>query len=658
MKPFRPCQFLLIVAALAAAACSTKSPSEPGSSVPISPKVPPPVTTFNLTVTANPSHLTLGSTSGSKITVQAANAQDGSPPPNLTPVTLTTTLGEFNSVGSGLQSVNLQLVGGRAQAVLFPGTSAGTATVGATSPCGTSATATGCPGASVFTPGAASVVIVSPGTFFVNSLSPNTGDPAGGLVVTISGGGFVAPVGVTFGGSSAPVKSVSPNAIQVITPPAPSPVPVGSTLQVSVTVTNNIGGTLTGSATLTNAFTYVPGGGGIQQPQVFSVNPASGTDDGGTQVTITGQGFVAPVQVFFGSGGSPSNFNGIEATVQSVTATKIIVITPPARGFGQDNTNQLVSILVKNTGSGFATIDSAAFKYGSKVIITSLQPTTTVFNQQIKVTVFGQGFADPVAVELAGIAAQVLSTSGTEIQVLSSIPAVSSCSNITGPVHVANINNGDTADGPTFTYLVLKPAPLSVNPSSAVVPTGGLPGVVNGANFIPGEDQVQFGTSAAQVTGGTTTSLNVIIPFFTGTFLTGSCGPGNTGTQQLPTSVAVTVTDFVTTCSSTLTGGFTYIPPGFPNNCVTPPATAPKASFTVSTSKANDIAIFTDTSSGNPTSWAWNFGDAAHPATNTSTVQNPTHDYMAAGTFLVTLTVSNSAGSSTTSQFVTVPGTM
>ena len=256
MKPFRPCQFLLIVAALAAAACSTKSPTEPGgSSVPISPKVPPPVATFNLTVTANPSHLTLGSTTGSKITVQAANAQDGTPPPNLTPVTLTTTLGEFNSVGSGLQSVNLQLVGGRAQAVLFPGTSAGTATVGATSPCGTSATATGCPGASVFNPGAASVVIVSPGTFFVNSLSPNTGDPAGGLVVTISGGGFVAPVAVTFGGSSAPVKSVSPNAIQVITPPSATPVPVGTTLQVSVTVTNNIGGTLSGTATLTNAFT-------------------------------------------------------------------------------------------------------------------------------------------------------------------------------------------------------------------------------------------------------------------------------------------------------------------------------------------------------------------------------------------------------------------
>jgi len=658
MKPSRPCHLLLIAVALAAAACSTKSPTEPGSSVPISPKVPPPVATFNLSVSANPSHLTIGSSTGSKITVQAANAQDGTPPPNLTPVTLTTTVGEFNSVGSSLQTLNLQLVGGRAQAVLFPGTSAGTATVGATSVCGTSqGTSPPCPAPPViFTPGAASVSIGSPGTFFVNSVSPNTGDPAGGLVVTISGGGFVAPVAVSFGSSSAPVKSVSPNAIQVITPPSASPVPVGSTLQVNVTVNNNIGGTLSGTATLTNAFTYVPGGGGIQQPQIFSVNPASGTNDGGTLVTIVGQGFVAPVQVFFGSGGTAASFNGIEATIQSVTATQIIVVSPPARGFGQDNTNQLVSILVKNTGSGFATIDPAAFKYGSKVIVTSVGPNTIVFNQPTKVTIFGQGFADPVAVTLAGIGAQVLSTSGTEIQVLSGVPAVSTCSNVTGPVVVTNINNGDSGSGPNFVYLVQKPAALGVNPSSFTVPIGGTPGVVLGESFIPGEDQVSFGSSSAQVTGGTATTLNVIIPFFTGTFLSGTCGSGNTGTQQLPTSVPVMVTDFVTTCTSTLTGGFTYIPPGYPNNCVTPPPPPPSASFVSSVPHGSFTASFTDTSTGGPTSWSWNFGDTASGANNTSTMQNPTHTYTAAGTYTVVLRVSNSSGSSLATGTVTVPG--
>src|SRR5258708_6342975 len=196
-------------------------------------------------------------------------------------------------------------------------------------------------------------------------------------MVAISGGGSAARVSVTFGSSSAPVKSVSPNAIVVIVPPSSTPVAVGSTLQVSITVNNNLGGTTPASATLTNAFTYIPGGGGGQQPQVFSVSPASGTNDGGTQIVIVGQGFVPPVQVFFGSGSSATAFNGIEATVQSATATQLVVVSPPARGFGQDNTNQLVSLLIKNANTGFSTIDAAAFKYGSKVLVTSVAPTPT-----------------------------------------------------------------------------------------------------------------------------------------------------------------------------------------------------------------------------------------------------------------------------------------
>jgi hypothetical protein len=647
MKSFRHYRRYLAAAALAvAAACSTKSPTEPGSP-PITPKVPPPVSTFSITVTANPTHLTIGTSSGSKIAVSAVNVQDGTPPPDLTPIILTTTLGEFNAVGSGLQSITLQLVHGKAQAVLFPGTSAGTGTVSATGPAPPNGVSP------VYSPGAATIVISSAGTFFVNSLSPNTGDPAGGTLVTISGGGFLAPVAVTFGGSSAPIKSVSTNAIQVIAPPSATPVPVGQVLQVSVIVTNDVGSSQTGTATLTNAFTYVPGGGGVQQPQIFSVSPASGTNDGGTRVTITGEFFVPPVQVFFGTGQSPTAFNGLEATVQSVTGNQIIAISPPARGFGQDNTNVLVSIMVKNVTSGFATIDSAAFKYGSKVLVTSVGPNITQFNQPVKVTVFGQGFADPVSVGLAGVAAQVLSTSGTEIQVLSGIPIVSSCANITGPVTVTNINNGDSNSGASFTYIVPKPSANGVNPSGAFVPAGGLPAVVTGGPFIPGEDTVQIGNSAASVTGGTSGSLNIIIPPFNGTFPTAPCGANNTGTMTIPTSVAVVVTDTQTTCSSTLAGGFTYFPTVSGDGpCITPPPAPPTASFVDSVPTGSFKVTFTDTSTGNPTSWSWNFGDGA-----TSTVQNPVHTYAVAGMYNVVLVVTGAGGTSAPfTKSVTVPG--
>jgi hypothetical protein len=49
---------------------------------------------------------------------------------------------------------------------------------------------------------------------------------------------------------------------------------------------------------------------------------------------------------------------------------------------------------------------------------------------------------------------------------------------------------------------------------------------------------------------------------------------------------------------------------------------------------------FTDTSTGSPTSWLWNFGDAT-----TSTLQNPTKTYSTPGSYTVTLTATNAGGS-------------
>lgn len=51
---------------------------------------------------------------------------------------------------------------------------------------------------------------------------------------------------------------------------------------------------------------------------------------------------------------------------------------------------------------------------------------------------------------------------------------------------------------------------------------------------------------------------------------------------------------------------------------------------------------FTDNSTNSPTAWAWDFGDG-----NTSTEQNPTHVYAAAGDYTVALTVTNTFGNST-----------
>jgi PKD repeat protein len=58
-----------------------------------------------------------------------------------------------------------------------------------------------------------------------------------------------------------------------------------------------------------------------------------------------------------------------------------------------------------------------------------------------------------------------------------------------------------------------------------------------------------------------------------------------------------------------------------------------------------NTVLFTDLSSGNPTSWLWSFGDGT-----SGTVQNPSHTYAAPGVYPVTLTIS---GDSCTSSYTT-----
>lgn len=57
---------------------------------------------------------------------------------------------------------------------------------------------------------------------------------------------------------------------------------------------------------------------------------------------------------------------------------------------------------------------------------------------------------------------------------------------------------------------------------------------------------------------------------------------------------------------------------------------------------------FTDQSTGNPTAWQWDFGDGAK-----SNEQSPQHEF-AAGTYTVTLTVTNAGGNSTAQRQITV----
>ena len=78
-----------------------------------------------------------------------------------------------------------------------------------------------------------------------------------------------------------------------------------------------------------------------------------------------------------------------------------------------------------------------------------------------------------------------------------------------------------------------------------------------------------------------------------------------------------------------------------------PPPSPPTAGFPAAptTGTAPLSVSFLDQSTGSPTAWQWSFGDGSG-----SSSQNPTHIFSAAGAYDVSLSVSNSLGSSTVSR--------
>lgn len=580
MQPLRKVSQLLFAFALVAAAgCQSDSPTEPsGGGGPITAQPPAPVVTYSVTVSANPAQLAAGDGSPANIVVQVRRNDNGQPPADLTPITLSTTLGEFGQIGSGLQTVELQLVNGQARAVLFPGTAAGTATVRAQLDANNA--------------GATNIQIGQQDTFFVGFVEPGVGHPRGGEEVTIVGGGFDGPVRVTFNGAVAQVRSVSPNRIRVVTPTGTAAgagnLQPGQSQPVTVSVTINVNEANTATDSLSNGFTYSLGGTDNQQPVFFSITPSSGSNDGGTPVTINGDGFSAPVQVFFGRG-TATAFSGVEATVTSVTPTRIVAVTPPARGFGQNNVNQNVDVLIINQGNGAATVATQRFTYGTDVLITAAGPSAGPYTGGTRVTITGQGFDEPVAVSIGGVGQRVLSVSGTQIIAETVGVPVTQCpadgiSRVTG-LRVVNTETGDFDDFEGFTFQYIVPLPLVFG----VSPNSGSPGTttatISGQNFASNV-QVLFGDpnngAAASVLSTSSTSIGIRVPAIPPGFQfnTEPCdGNGDGiagGTRSIPTPISITVRNLNgTNCLGTLSNAFTLNPPS--TTCTGDSSTPPPA---------------------------------------------------------------------------------
>lgn len=126
-------------------------------------------------------------------------------------------------------------------------------------------------------------------------------------------------------------------------------------------------------------------------------------------------------------------------------------------------------------------------------------------------------------------------------------------------------------------------------------------------------------------------------------------GDGTTNSTQNPVYTYDTIGTYYVWLTATNSAGSNTTPEA-KTITVTKYVERPVASFTSAVSDTNPLLVsFTDTSTNNPTTWAWSFGDGSH-----SSVQNPTHRYTIAGTYTVSLTASNSGGGNDSVGYVTV----
>lgn len=345
----------------------------------------------------------------------------------------------------------------------------------------------------------------------VLGITPNSGPEAGGTTVTINGTDLTAVDTVSFGGVAGTDLTVnSPTEITVKTPAGTGVVDVG------------VSGT-DGTATLSNAYTYTPAGGGNggdQPGTVVSYTPTSGPEGGGTAVDIIGSGFTGADGVNFG------NTPGTDFTV--VSDTEITVTSPAGTG----------SVAVTVVGAPNGDIEAATpFTYvpenGNAIAVTGVSPTSGPEAGGTTVTITGKGLSTVDEVRFDG-------KPGTGMTVVSDgqLRVVTPAG--VGQVPIALVDttaggNGTVTAPRSFSYIPASttnnpPTVTSIDPTSGPI-AGGTEVTIIGTNFMDG-DTVKFGDSpAGSVTVVSDTEIHATTPGGTGVVdVSVTNGAGQTGT--------------------------------------------------------------------------------------------------------------------------------
>jgi hypothetical protein len=288
----------------------------------------------------------------------------------------------------------------------------------------------------------------------IDELEPPYGGPlAGGTSITITGSNFMQGVIVVIGGERVQrLDFFSPTELRLRTPP-------GTVGKKDVRVINPDGQ----EAMLKEGFTYNPA------PTIASVTPNAGPLEGGTDIIITGTGFLGQADVLIG---------GAEASASVSSPAKIKAETPPS-------TAGLKDVVVQNPDGQEARLEDG-FIYNPAPAITKVIPDNGRLAGDTKITIQGNGFLPGAKVLFGDVYARAFVVASS-IQVMSPniITAVTPAGE-PGPkdVVVRNPDRQEIVLPGGFTYNPL-PKITDISPNHGPS-SGGTKIIVRGTGFLPG----------------------------------------------------------------------------------------------------------------------------------------------------------------------------
>jgi len=310
---------------------------------------------------------------------------------------------------------------------------------------------------------------------------PPTGvNPDGGTQIEIEGTHFPAKhiLQVLIGGKEATEVSID-NTGTKISAKAPA-----GTGEADVKVSNLINSEEL-SHTLQAAFTY-------NLPlKASKIEPDSGRLDGGTPITITGEGFIEPISMEIGG----KNASGIVW----VSSKQITAITPKSEQDGK------VDVLITN-GDGQKD-SSLKFTYNPMPIIISVDPEEGRLDGGDRITVSGENFMDKPTVEIGDKRAEdVEFISSNEIKA-----TTPSGKEGTYDVIVTNPDGQSTKKPGKYTY---NPKPKITNISPEIgSPSGGTKITITGENFKGnGVKSVIIGGKSVEFTEASSSMITAVTP--------------------------------------------------------------------------------------------------------------------------------------------------